>query len=68
MKISFKRILQDLFIAYIVIAIDVLDGFKTYFNFLNWDSNRILKFFILLSIIMSINFIVFFFLRKNNKT
>ena len=41
MGINLKQIGKDILTAYIVIAVDVLEGFKTNFNIISWSSNKV---------------------------
>lgn len=66
MSINLKQIGKDILTAYIVIAVDVLEGFKTNFNIITWSSNKVAKFLILFGVITLINLIVLKFKRKSN--
>lgn len=66
MDINLKQIGKDILTAYIVIAVDVLEGFKTNFNIISWSSNKVAKFLILFGVITLINLIVLKFKRKSN--
>ena len=66
MGINLKQIGKDILTAYIVIAVDVLEGFKTNFNIISWNSNKVAKFLILFGVITLINLIVLKFKRKSN--
>tara|TARA_Y100000991_G_scaffold55283_1_gene40386 strand:- start:1757 stop:1963 length:207 start_codon:yes stop_codon:yes gene_type:complete len=67
MSINLKQIGKDILTAYIVIAVDVLEGFKTNFNIISWSSNKVAKFLILFGVITLINLIVLKFKKKLNR-
>ena len=66
MGINLKQIGKDILTAYIVIAVDVLEGFKTNINIISWSSNKVAKFLILFGVITLINLIVLKFKSKSN--
>jgi len=47
MKLDLRNIGKDFLIAYSVVAIDFVGGFKANFNPLNWSSKEFYKFIIL---------------------
>ena len=67
MGINLKQIGKDILTAYIVIAVDVFEGFKTNFNIISWSSNKVAKFLILFGVITLINLIVLKFKKKLNR-
>lgn len=49
-----RKILEGILLSYLLTSIDVIGGFQTHFNLLNWDYNRFFKLIILFIIILSI--------------
>ena len=58
MKLDFRNIGKDFLIAYLVVAINFVGGFKATFNPLNWSSKEFYKFIILFAAITFINTII----------
>ena len=65
MKLDLRNIGKDFLIAYSVVAIDFVGGFKANFNPLNWSSKEFYKFIILFAAITLINTIIAY--KKNPK-
>ena len=63
MKLDFRNIGKDFLIAYLVVAINFVGGFKATFNPLNWSSKEFYKFIILFA---AITFIMQLSLTKRN--
>ncbi|MDB9794295.1 hypothetical protein OAB81_05525 [Flavobacteriaceae bacterium] len=59
-----RKILEGILLSYLLTSIDVIGGFQTHFNLLNWDYNRFFKLIILFIIILSIEH--FISKKKNN--
>ena len=59
-----RKILEGIFLSYLLTSIDVIGGFQTHFNLLNWDYNRFFKLIILFIIILSVEH--FISKKKNN--
>lgn len=49
-----RKILEGILLSYLLTSIDVIGGFQTHFNLLNWDYNRFFKLIILFIIILSV--------------
>lgn len=58
MKLDLRNVGKDFLIAYLVVAIDFIGGFKANFNPLNWSSKEFYKFIILFAVITLINTII----------
>ena len=58
MKLDLINIGKDFLIAYLVVAIDFVGGFKANFNPFNWSSKEFYKFIILFAAITLINTII----------
>ena len=67
MGINLKQIGKDILTAYIVIAVDIFEGFKANFNIISWNSYKVTKFLILFGVITLINLIVIKFKKKLNR-
>ncbi|MDA8938693.1 hypothetical protein N9326_01715 [Flavobacteriaceae bacterium] len=59
-----RKILEGILLSYLLTSIDVIGGFQTHFNLLNWDYNRFFKLIILFIIILSVEH--FISKKKNN--
>ncbi|MDB4148585.1 hypothetical protein N9591_02425 [Flavobacteriaceae bacterium] len=59
-----RKILEGILLSYLLTSIDVIGGFQTHFNLLNWDYNRFFKLIILFIIILSVEYFVS--KKKNN--
>ena len=59
-----RKILEGILLSYLLTSVDVIGGFQTHFNLLNWDYNRFFKLIILFIIILSIEH--FISKKKNN--
>ena len=59
-----RKILEGILVSYLLTSIDVIGGFQTHFNLLNWDYNRFFKLIILFIIILSVEHFVS--KKKNN--
>ncbi|MDC1456686.1 hypothetical protein N8351_03895 [Flavobacteriaceae bacterium] len=59
-----RKILEGILLSYLLTSIDVIGGFQTHFNLLNWDYNRFFKLIILFIIILSVEHFVS--KKKNN--
>ena len=59
-----RKILEGILLSYLLTSIDVIGGFQTHFNLLNWDYNRFFKLIILFIIIISIEYLIS--KKKNN--
>ena len=59
-----RKILEGILLSYLLTSIDVIGGFQTHFNLLNWDYNRFFKLIILFIIILSVEY--FISKKKNN--
>ncbi|MDC0117306.1 hypothetical protein OAI16_05350 [Flavobacteriaceae bacterium] len=59
-----RKILEGILISYLLTSVDVIGGFQTHFNLLNWDYNRFFKLIILFIIILSVEH--FISKKKNN--
>ena len=66
MKLDLRNVGKDFVIAYLVVAIDFVGGFKANFNPLNWSSKEFYKFIILFAAITLINTIIAY--KKKPKT
>ena len=66
MKLYLRNVGKDFLIAYLVVAIDFVGGFKANFNPLNWSSKEFYKFIILFAAITLINTIIAY--KKKPKT
>ena len=58
MKLDLRNVGKDFLIAYLVVAIDFIGGFKANLNPLNWSSKEFYKFIILFAAITLINTII----------
>ena len=58
MKLDLRNVGKDFLIAYLVVAIDFVGGFKANFNPLNWSSKEFYKFIILFAGMALINTII----------
>ena len=59
-----RKILEGILLSYLLTSIDVIGGFQTHFNLLNWDYSRFFKLIILFIIILSVEHFVS--KKKNN--
>jgi len=59
-----RKILEGILLSYLLTSIDIIGGFQTHFNLLNWDYNRFFKLIILFIIIISIEYLIS--KKKNN--
>lgn len=59
-----RKILEGILLSYLLTSIDIIGGFQTHFNLLNWDYNRFFKLIILFIIILSVEHFVS--KKKNN--
>ena len=59
-----RKIFEGILLSYLLTSIDVIGGFQTHFNLLNWDYNRFFKLIILFIIILSVEH--FISKKKNN--
>ena len=53
-----RKILEGILISYLLTSVDVIGGFQTHFNLLNWDYNRFFKLIIIFVIILSIEYFI----------
>ena len=58
MKLDLRNVGKDFLIAYLVVAIDFIGGFKANLNPLNLSSKEFYKFIILFAVITLINTII----------
>ena len=58
MKLDLRNVGKDFLIAYLVVAIDFIGGFKANLNPFNWSSKEFYKFIILFAVITLINTII----------
>ena len=65
MKLDLRNVGKDFLIAYLVVAIDFVGGFKANFNPLNWGSKEFYKFIILFTAISLVNIIIVFYKNKS---
>ncbi|MBT4231437.1 hypothetical protein N8867_01845 [Flavobacteriaceae bacterium] len=53
-----RRLLEATISSYLLTSIDIIGGFQTHFNLLNWDYNRFFKLIIIFIIILSIEYFI----------
>lgn len=53
-----NRIITNVIICYLIVAVDIIGGFKADFNVINWSSEKFIKFVVILVVVSVVDFLV----------
>lgn len=58
-----NKLITNIIICYLIVSIDFIGGFRTDFNIINWNTEKVIKFVVILIVVS----VVDFFINKNRK-